>query len=164
MQINNRLRYFRMSMRYNKVRPVEFGLQVSTSDPRLYIAPEDGSRWEKRRLYDFGWGPEVGFVRLPKLEFEDLWELLLNSGVEENRYGAAAIILMDYPDLLLEQVESAMRQGDIGQQFRSALDILELDKAINWTDPTEKTPEDVREDYRRWSEVAAWTKGLSPST
>jgi len=160
MGFDTERRYFMMSKMYHVITSGEFGLDVSTDNPRVYTSREDGSSWEERSLYDFGWGPEVGFVRLPMLGFEELWELLEKSSIEDNRYGAASVILKDFPDQLLSRAERLMHRRDTTHEVASAVAILRLGRAENRSDPMGKPPEEVRSDYRRWSAVAIWARNL----
>ena len=57
-------------------------------------------RFNKRQPEDFGWGKETGFYRIPLLDFQGLVNLILQSKSEEDKYGAASVILDDYCDEL----------------------------------------------------------------
>lgn len=78
---------------------------------------ETGETYQKRLLYDFGWGQENGFELLPQLSFRELIrlievpqnisskkrragytseELLQGEIWRSNLYGAAAVIMQDY--------------------------------------------------------------------
>ena len=59
---------FMMSMRFNKESPEDFGL-IPSEDSDIYVKPSDNSLWKKRNLYDFGWGKENGFYKLPLPNF-----------------------------------------------------------------------------------------------
>ncbi len=83
----------------------------------LYTNRETGETYQKRLLYDFGWGQENGFELLPQLSFRELIrlievpqnisskkrragytseELLQGEIWRSNLYGAAAVIMQDY--------------------------------------------------------------------
>ena len=74
--------YFVMSIRFNKHNATDFGL--ISNDTTTAINPKDGSLWQKTNLYDFGWGKENGFHRVPLPGFETLLELVLYSKNKES--------------------------------------------------------------------------------
>ena len=82
-----------MSIRFNKQSPRDFGLTFKDGE---FICEQDGTQWASRQLYDFGWGKENGFYKIPLGNFEQLLELLQGKD-EEDAYGAAAVIMEDYP-------------------------------------------------------------------
>ena len=84
-------KYFVMSIRFNKCIASDFGL-ISKNE-NIAINPIDNSIWIKTKLYDFGWGKENGFYKIPLPNFNTLLELALYSTNEEDMYGAAAVIL-----------------------------------------------------------------------
>ena len=73
---------FLSSYRFNKTTPAEFGL--IGQDDRTYLCPKDNSLWVQMDLYDFGWGREYGFCKIPMLDFEQLFDLLIHAQLEEN--------------------------------------------------------------------------------
>ena len=101
--------YFHMQFGPVNLKAKDFGLKKIplTND---YI-DRDGNKWKSRLLYNTGWGRPIGYERLPKLQFTDLIALVLFSDynnsslsireVEENQYGAAAVIMDEYvPELI----------------------------------------------------------------
>lgn len=133
MNIDVNKKYFLMSFRFDKTKPEDFGLVRSSYDENLYICKSDNSKWLKCELYDFGWGNEFGFERLPELEFSELIYLLENSKVQENRYGAAYVLEKKYPDDLLNYLLSVFNSKNllINESLKEIIKILRLDAVKN---------------------------------
>ena len=72
MSINPQKYFFKMSFRFDKCTPEAFGLVLSENSENIYVDKSEGSLWKQQNLYDFGWGAEYGFVRLPEPSFYDL--------------------------------------------------------------------------------------------
>lgn len=85
-------KYFLLSVHFSKNTASEFGL-VETDDEHLCIDPVDDSVWKRTELYDFGWGDEIGYERLPHLSFKELFHLVKFSQLRDSQYGVAAVIL-----------------------------------------------------------------------
>ncbi|MGO4692981.1 hypothetical protein AB4Z50_01755 [Paenibacillus sp. 2TAB26] len=144
-------RYFLMSFRFDKSTPEEFGLKRSAENG-FYICPKDNSLWVQRDLYDFGWGDETGFVRLPECDFEQLWHLMMESGIQENRYGSAAEILRQYADELLSKIYPIISDPLYSNDYsiNDSLKILELNRPYNRSSILGKSQEQIKEDYNKW--------------
>lgn len=149
--------YFLTSFRFDKTTSEDFGLVPSSEQADLFIRKSDGSTWKKKNLYDFGWGNETGFVKQPELDFEGLWYLLLNSGLQENEYGAASELLDLYPDELLTRVEQILAGNNVSslepKQKRAFL-ILKLDLPLNRSKTIGKSSEQISRDFERWRAVS----------
>ena len=146
-------RYFLMSIRFNKTTPEEFGLTRTDID-NVYISIEDGSFWEKTDLYDFGWGNEYGFEKLPKLTFEELFELIFQSNIEENRYGAAAIILKKYSTELLELCMQLINNNELSKKYLDVFKILGLNYPSNRSNILGKSYQEINELNEKWREIS----------
>ena len=94
--------------------------QLKKTGDQLFLDEQTNSLYRKRRLYNFGWGQETGFERLPPLSFQELIALieigyytprkpklfhkkkLEKDELEKisvsfsNYYGAAAVIMEDH--------------------------------------------------------------------
>lgn len=145
-----------MSFRFDKCKPEDFALKLSQQDPEVYINVEENSLWVKREMYDFGWGNECGFMRTPKLEFSDLWELLISSNIQENKYGAARLIEKEYArelmNYLLDTFKSQSFSAD--NSFIEAAKILKLEKVRNRCETTGKTFKEIENDYQNWEMIS----------
>lgn len=144
------MKYFLMSQRFNKISAEDFGL-ITTNEPGIYLQPEEKSKWMKRDLYDLGWGPEIGFCRMPIPDFPQLFEMVLREKDPENRFGAAAIILSDYGQALLEKCVALVQTQHL-EQYRDVFIILNLDSPVRYSEaPMGKcTPEE----YCKWFAIS----------
>ena len=57
---------------------------------------KNNNNWKIENLCDCGWGNEYGFIRLPEPNFEELWTLLTESKIYENKLGAAELLNQNY--------------------------------------------------------------------
>ncbi len=156
--------YFLTSFRFDKTTAADFGLLPSAEQADLFIRTSDGSVWKKKKLYDFGWGNEVGFVKQPELDFEGLWFLLLNSGIQENEYGAASELLEQYPEELLTRVEQLLtgnKGGGLEPKQTRAFRILKLELPLNRSKTIGKSSEQISRDFDRWRAVSEKVSVLS---
>lgn len=162
MNVDLNKEYFRMSFRFDQSKPEDFGLKESPNTKGLYIDYIDNSNWERAELYDYGWGNENGFIRLPKLGFDELWYLLVKSPVKDNRYGAAAIIEKQFSDSLLTHLLKMFGlptfQSD--DALKNAFKILKLDEARNRSDIFGKSSAQIVEDSRHWDYIATRVKAI----
>lgn len=144
--------FFVMSTRFNKSSAADFGLvyknAITATDPK------DGSTWIKASLYDFGWGKENGFYKLPLPEFNLLLELALHSTNIEDTYGAAAVILEKYPDELLLQCEQIITDRSRKKDFRKMVELFMLKEPINRSAVLLKTNCQIQEDHTRWVKIS----------
>lgn len=147
------INFFMMSMRFNKSTPEDFGL-VQTDDSGVYIMQSDNSLWKKRDLYDFGWGKENGYYRLPLPCFDDLVSIILNSNLKNNKYGAAAIILDDYCEELYDKCDEILKDTQKVDEYSEFFSILQLEKPINRSTIVGKRSIQVSEDYNKWEEIS----------
>lgn len=149
------LPYFLMSFKYDKTTPIEFGLQQSTEDNNVYVSNSDGANWAKIDLYDFGWGNEIGFMRLPKLSFEQLFYLLEHSTLDSNKYGASHIILKDYSYDLLNYLLVKLNDSSfkVTRSLKKAFQILGLDQVKNRTPIIGKSQSEIQQDFEMWKFV-----------
>ena len=163
MNLDLNKKYFRLSFPFSKkTNPEDFGL-TKTLRKEIFKDDTDNSKWLRQDLYDFGWGKEPGFVRIPIPDFEDLWELLVNSPVEDNRYGAAHILETKYPEKLLQKVLenidfSMLKKRDI---LTEALQILHLKEGTNRSEILNKTDQEIKEDFKKWQYVAKRLKVIN---
>ncbi len=79
------MQYFMISHHFNKTSLTDFGLIFS--DGKFVCS--DGCEWIPRGLYDFGWGPENGYCRLPLPDFSVLITLASQNLLTDDVYGAA---------------------------------------------------------------------------
>ncbi len=144
--------YFVMSTRFDKSSAADFGL-VQIDESRA-LRPSDNSEWVRTQLYDFGWGSENGYYRVPLPSFDTLWELALHSSEKDDKYGAAAVIFDRYSDELLCRCELYMNEPALSKAFVNAANVFELQEAKNRSPVLGKTYSRISKDYERWAAVA----------
>ncbi|MDF2531097.1 MAG: hypothetical protein K0Q65_678 [Clostridia bacterium] len=162
MSIDTNKEYFRMCFRFNKKTPEEFGLTHLDKNSNQYIDTSDNSYWVQRNLYDFGWGNENGFMRLQNLSFDELLCLLVESKLEANRYGAAYVIVKEYPEELLNYLVSIFdsSNNNISDSMKEAFEILGLEEVRNRCETNGKPYEEVNRDYEKWKYVSKKVKEI----
>ncbi len=142
----------------------------------------NGMLFRKRLLYDFGWGQEYGFEKLPELSFNELiklverqWRLpkrtLLNHYSEKqiqeydifwsNLYGSISVIMQDYVEELICFLESKIDTNyfsDIGirENFKcfsfSTSKMREIGKIPGGN--LTKSYEEVLNEYEQWRKIS----------
>lgn len=145
-------KYFLMSKKFDKNTAEDFGL-ISKADG-IAIKIEDDSQWKKVNLYDFGWGKENGFCKLPPPTFDELFDLCLYSDDEEDKYGAAALILDSFPAQLLDKCETALSNPENGQLQYDLIVLFNLKNPVNRCPIIGKTTEEIAGDAARWDAVS----------
>lgn len=150
---------FMMSKHFNKSTPEEFGLTQS-NDPDIFISLSDQSLWGKRQLYDWGWGRENGFYRLPLPSFEELVRIVINSMVEENCFGAASIILDDYVEDLQNYCLELFKRNSYPKDHIHFFNIMGLERPINRNSLESKDFDAVMKDYTLWVYISDQIKNL----
>ncbi len=142
---------FRMSIRFNKNKPEDFGLKMLNGK---YYSISDGTEWSFRYLFDYGWGKEYGFYKIPLKKFEDLFKIILFSKDEEDCYGAASIILDDFPEELLLYIENINNEDKIKTNRKKICKFLSLDKPINRTYKNGMTFKEIENEYEKWKKIS----------
>lgn len=159
MDLDVNKNYFYMSFRYYSCKPEDFNLIAFNED--IYIHKYDKTKWIKLDLYDFGWGNECGFMKLPKLNFNELWELLVDTKIQDNKYGAAYLIEKDYPEQLLNFVMPFIKnEKKINKSILKAFKILKLDESKNRSPIVGKSNCEIERDFRYWKYVSEKIKKL----
>ena len=161
MSVDIKENYFLMSFRFNKTKPADFGLAVF--DNEKFINQEDNTFWIKRDLYDFGWGKEYAFMKLPKLCFNDLLELLINSNVEANRYGAATILEEEYPNELLNYLMELLVGSSnfaINEKMKEMFEIIQLKDPRNRCKTIGKHYTEIEDDFIKWRLISEKVKEI----
>ena len=142
-----------------------------------------GELFQKRLLYDFGWGQEEGFELLPELSFDNLIRLVeqpivhsqrmfgrrhTNEEVRQanilrsNLYGAVAVIMQDY---VQELIEFLSKKIDTDYFLRSS--ICENYKCFSFDSKKSKDEgkipggvltesyEEILNKYPKWKEISS---------
>ena len=151
--------HFMMSIRFNKSSPKDFGL-ISSEEANVFIRPSDNTLWEKCEMYDFGWGKENGYRRIPLLEFSELVDLILHTNSENDKYGAADQILEKHTDELLVLCQKIFREKNQVKKYKELFKILRLDEPINRSSVMGKTNSQISNDYEQWAEISRLVKRI----
>jgi hypothetical protein len=160
MIIDYNKKYFLMSFRFDKEKLEDFGLSKSNCSEDVFVDNNDKSEWIRSALYDFGWGNENGFIRLPKLDFLGLWDLLTNSHLLENKYGAAYLLENEYPNALLDYLLVILNDSDskITDSLKEVFMILKLDSVKNRSDIVGKSFAEINNSLEKWKLVSELIK------
>lgn len=142
-----------ISKRFNKQIASDFGL-INADEEDCAINPNDNSRWVRCSSYDFGWGSEIGYYRVPLPCFSELLQILIESNDFDDIYGAAAIIMEKYPHDLLKYCEELFALSVDKDSVKKLIKILHLDQCINRSPIQRKTFEEITNDFTRWQEVS----------
>ena len=145
--------YFMMSIRFNKQSPEEFGLTLNDNSD-TFVRLNDNSQWKKRPLYDYGWGEENGYYKVPMPSFDELVSIILQSKNEDDKYGAAAVILDDFCDELMEKCFEIFEDGKDVKKYFEFFRILKLQNPINRSSIIGKHYSEVSKDFEKWKTIA----------
>lgn len=144
--------WFVMSIRFDKCQALDFGfIQI---DSERAVNPKDNSLWIKCKLYDFGWGQENGFYRVPLPTFYGLLDLVLYSNSKDDKYGAAAIILEKYAENLLSECEEYINNGSLESKFKKLVGVFNLQIPMNRCSIEGKTHDCIKCEYLRWKKIS----------
>ena len=119
-----------------------------------YRDMDDGSYWQTRALYDFGWGDEPGYFKLFLPSTEELVELLLTSDIEDDYYGAASVLMDEAADEALPYLEAALQDEGRYPLAARRLAAVGLSRAVNRCEIIGKSAEQVQADFARWQALA----------
>lgn len=143
------MKYFVMSRHFNKSYPEDFGL--IRKDGKI-VSSLDNSIWESKKLYDFGWGKENGFYKIPLPTFNELINIILEEKDEDDIYGAAAVILDAYSSELLIYLETIQIQDEFLKNRLNRLFLLF--NPINRTLKPHMSLEEIEKEHQRWKSIA----------
>lgn len=148
-------KFFVMSIRFNKQSALDFGLTDKGNG--MAVNQADGSLWKKDLLYDFGWGPENGYYRVPLPDFSHLLDILLVESNDEDIFGAAAIIERQHPEELLEYCENMILDPKRTKDFEKISRIFRLDDPINRCSIKGKQYQEILSDSERWKRISEYS-------
>lgn len=150
--INPNELHFMASSRFDRSKPEDFGLKKV--DETEHYADKHGDIWKNEILWDSGWGNEYGFVKLPEPDFNQLWILITESNIKNNKLGAAEL-LNYYPNELKNKLQVLFNANEkIDQDLTSRLSHLDiLNHVMNHSETKGKKPADVNADYQEWKKL-----------
>lgn len=145
------MKNFMMSKKFNKQSYSDFDLYEMDGK---YFRKIDGSEWIPCLLYDFGWGKENGFYKVPLGNFADLIKIVLDNSDDEDSYAAAAII-MDYyvfelKTYLLDLISTYNKNVDYGR----LCSIFKLEIPLNRTIKEGMNFQNVDKEYSDWKKIS----------
>ncbi|WP_179319780.1 hypothetical protein [Winogradskyella helgolandensis] len=151
--INLNEKYFLASWNNRKNKPSDFGLKT-VADKDYYI-DKNNLKWKSEYLWENLWEQEQGFVRFPEPNFNELWTLLTDSNIENNKLGAAELLNRNYPFELKEKLKDLFKKTTkIDRSQTKRLGLLEvLTNVTNHSKVHQVNPEKVNADYQEWKNL-----------
>ena len=143
------MKYFLMSTLFNKETAADFGLVEK--DGRFF-RESDNSEWIKCSLYDFGWGDENGFYKLPLGDFYELINIVL-TGEKEDSFGAAAIIMDRYNDELKDFLIELMDKNPSNKSKKLLFDTFKLKWGTNRTAKNGMYIQEIEKEAHDWEKI-----------
>ena len=144
------MKYFLMSMKFNKQSPSDFGLEIVNGK---FVSSKDGSEWVQCQLYDYGWGKENGYYKKPLGSFEELIKIVLDFIDEEDSYGAASIIEDIYPNELKQFLLDLMHHQPSSKIKIRLCSLFKLNFSINRTFNKDYSFENNEIEYQEWKKI-----------
>ena len=145
------MKYFLMSMRFNKQSPSDFGLEYVGGK---FISLKDSSEWGQCQLYDYGWGKENGYYKKPLGTFDELIKLVLDFSDDEDSYGAASII----EDMYLNELKKYLLELMLHQPSRKIKtrlsNLFKLNFSINRTFNKDYSFEKNEIEFLEWKKIS----------
>lgn len=95
---------------------------------------------------------------MPLPEFNELFNIILDSDNKEDIYGAAAIIMEVYPDMLLERCEEIVFYCSDNKKIMKLACVFKLSDSVNKSPVKGKSFYEILGDYKRWKNIAQYIK------
>ena len=145
--------HFLISMRFDKQTLTDFGL-IPSEEADVFVRQSDGSKWKARPSYDFGWGKENGCYKVPMPDFNELINIIMYSKDNDDKYGAAAVLLDDFCDELLDRCFEILADDKNVKRYSEFFKILNLQSPINRSPIVGKHYSRIAEDFEKWKTLA----------
>lgn len=145
------MKYFLMSMRFNKQSPSDFGLKYFDGK---FISMKDGSEWVQCQLYDYGWGKENGYYKKPLGLFDELLKLVLDFSDDEDSYGAASIIEDIYANELKKYLLELMSHHPSRKIKTRLSNLFKLNYSVNRTFNKDYSFEKNEIEFQEWKKIS----------
>lgn len=149
------MKKFMMSKKFNKISCSDFNLYEKNGK---YYSKYDESEWTPCLLYDFGWGKENGFYRVPLGDFSELIGIVLSRSDEEDSYAAASIIIDNYASelksFLLDTISTDSKNVDYGRLNL----IFKLEVPLNRTLDDRMDLASIEKEYSDWKYISQYFK------
>ncbi len=147
------MKNFMMSKKFNKISYSDFDLYEMGGK---YFRKIDGSEWIPCLLYDFGWGKENGFYKVPLGDFTDLIKIVLEKSDDEDSYAAASIIMYNYvfelKTYLLDLINTYNKNVDYGR----LCSIFKLEIPLNRTIKEGMNFQNIDKEYSDWKNISRY--------
>jgi hypothetical protein len=122
---------------------------------------QDSSEWLPISLYNLGWGAENGYYRVPMLDFNRLFDLLIHTDDEDNLYGAASVLMDKYAEEVLNKVIEILNHEEDLSRYKKAFKALRLEQGMNHSVIVGKSVKEVEADHAKWRFVAERVKPIA---
>ena len=124
-------------------------------DPARIMAFAKNNRWAQEEMWDSGWGNEYGFVRLPRLNADELWDLLTTSKIYENQRGASEFLERSFPDQLKSKLTSLFDSVEkLDSKLSKRLSNVEvLRTGVSRNGIIGKHYSEIKKDFKEWQEL-----------
>lgn len=156
--MNIKEKYFTASFRFDKSKSEDFNLKKVEGED--YFIDKLGNHWIQDYLWDNGWGNEYGFIKLPELNFEELWTLLIDSNIFENYQGASEIINRKHPFELKNKLQALFSTNQkLNRRLTKRIGLLEL--GVNRNEVIGVKKEEVEKNYLEWKKLKTDFEKLS---
>ncbi len=151
--INPNEKYFLASTRFAEDKPEDYGLK--SVDGEEYFLDKNDNRWVAEKMWDKGWGNENGYVRLPLLTVDELWELLTKSDIQENIRGSAEFLERRFPDELKSKLTALFSsKGKLDRKLSKRLSNLQgLKSGANSSGILGKSYDEIKKDAEDWKNL-----------
>lgn len=144
------MKYFMMSTRFDKKTYEDFNL--NKINDKFY--DKNNSEWIPCKLYDFGWGNENGYYKVPLGDFETLINLVLSYDDDEDSYAASYIIetkyIHEFKSFVLDLIK---KQGDL-KTLRRLKMLFKLEISYNRTIENGLNLYDIENEYNDWKLIS----------
>ena len=152
------MKKFMMSKRFNKILYSDFDLYEKDGK---YYSNHDGSEWIPCILYDYGWGRENGFYKVPLGNFSDLIKIVLDDTDEEDSYAAASIILDVYASELKVFLLDLIDAYDKNIDYKKLKLIFNLDVPLNRTIKDKMNLQNIDKEYADWKYISQYFQKIN---
>lgn len=176
--MNLNKKYFYITVNFSP----DFSDMFKCIDGNIYMNNLTGGKFEKRLLYDFGWGQEYGFERLPVLTFGELIELVEGSVMinkkrrwtkysqeekrnneisQSNLFGAISVIMQDhieeFIEFLSDKIDSDYFSNEIIRKNYIWFSFSTKEMRENGYTPggiLTKSYEEILNEYESWKKIS----------
>lgn len=140
---------FMMSYKHDKTTPEDFGLVER--DGR-YFSKKDNSEWIKHPMFDYGYGPEDGFYKLPLGSFNDLVSFIEGNYKKEDQSLCAAVMMMEMNPSEVKKYLLKVIKNNINSDYRKFLSYAFVLDAFS-------NKNILEDEYKEWEHIGRCLNG-----